>query len=160
MPRRWRSRRFGWRRDGESYFRNCRGCGHRIHMRQMPQGHWLAFEDSDQVHDCPNPTAYDDLGWLGEREASGHRPSDGHFQQRGNTAGEGAQQSEVIECRNWGSRNRIRFENRGRRHKCGNCRADLAPPPALAHKRNRVPLWVWLLMIGAAIWFAWRYLLD
>lgn len=35
-----------------SYPRNCRYCGRRIHMRQMPHGRWVAFDFDNQPHDC------------------------------------------------------------------------------------------------------------
>ena len=34
-----------------SYRRNCKYCGRSISMRQMPGGHWVAFEDN-VAHDC------------------------------------------------------------------------------------------------------------
>jgi hypothetical protein len=33
-----------------SYIRRCNVCGQRIHMREMPAGHWLAFDFDDEVH--------------------------------------------------------------------------------------------------------------
>ena len=36
----------------DSYSRNCKWCGRRIHMRKMPAGQWVAFEGYDTVHDC------------------------------------------------------------------------------------------------------------
>ena len=36
-----------------SYVRNCKKCGQRISLRQMPGGHWVAFEvRSDMPHEC------------------------------------------------------------------------------------------------------------
>lgn len=45
----------------DSYFRDCIYCGQRIHMRQMPAGQWVAFDDASSVHDCRNESAYNDL---------------------------------------------------------------------------------------------------
>jgi len=38
-----------------SYSRRCKYCSRRISMRQMPAGHWVAFE-GDGVHDCKRPS--------------------------------------------------------------------------------------------------------
>lgn len=38
-----------------SYSRNCRNCGRRIQLRQMPAGQWVAFEGYDTQHDCKRP---------------------------------------------------------------------------------------------------------
>lgn len=39
-----------------SYIRNCRYCGARISMREMPYGQWVAFEaGSDTTHECGAP---------------------------------------------------------------------------------------------------------
>jgi hypothetical protein len=35
-----------------SYYRPCRKCGRRIHLRQMPAGQWVAFEGYDTPHKC------------------------------------------------------------------------------------------------------------
>lgn len=35
-----------------SYSRNCKRCGRRINLRQMPGGQWVAFEGYDSPHDC------------------------------------------------------------------------------------------------------------
>jgi hypothetical protein len=40
-----------------SYYRECKFCGRRIQMRQMPGGQWVAFEGYDTVHDCKHPPA-------------------------------------------------------------------------------------------------------
>ncbi|MBA3530494.1 MAG: hypothetical protein H0T73_01045 [Ardenticatenales bacterium] len=45
----------------ESYFRQCKHCGQAIHMRQMPAGQWVAFDDAERVHDCQNLSAYNDM---------------------------------------------------------------------------------------------------
>lgn len=36
-----------------SYWQHCRDCGHRIQLREMPQGQWVAFDAYDRVHRCP-----------------------------------------------------------------------------------------------------------
>lgn len=36
----------------KSYYRNCRNCGRRIQLRQMPAGHYVAYEGYDTIHDC------------------------------------------------------------------------------------------------------------
>jgi predicted DNA-binding transcriptional regulator YafY len=35
-----------------SYYRNCKHCGNRIQLREMPAGQWLAFEGFDTPHEC------------------------------------------------------------------------------------------------------------
>lgn len=52
--RTYRSRRS----SSDSYFTNCKWCGERIHMRQMPYGQWLAFDGPDSVHNCGQASEY------------------------------------------------------------------------------------------------------
>jgi predicted DNA-binding transcriptional regulator YafY len=35
-----------------SYYRNCKKCGRRIQLRQMPAGQWVAYEGYETIHDC------------------------------------------------------------------------------------------------------------
>src|SRR5262245_54037480 len=35
-----------------SYYRNCRKCGRRIQLRQMPGKQWVAYEGYDTIHNC------------------------------------------------------------------------------------------------------------
>lgn len=44
-----------------SYFRRCKYCGQRIHLRHMPEGQWVAFDGPDTVHKCPQQSQYEDL---------------------------------------------------------------------------------------------------
>lgn len=62
-----------------SYFRRCKKCGARIHMREMPHGQWVAFDGRDSVHSCGQPSEYDTLSpqrrWNKRRRASLSKPT-------------------------------------------------------------------------------------
>ena len=55
----YRYRRFSSRSSTGSYFRDCKWCGQRIHMRQMPHGQWVAFDGDESVHECGQSSQYD-----------------------------------------------------------------------------------------------------
>jgi hypothetical protein len=43
--------------DQVSYYRDCRKCGRRIQLREMPGRQWVAFEGYDTIHNCSKPAA-------------------------------------------------------------------------------------------------------
>jgi hypothetical protein len=60
-----------------SYFRNCKWCGQRIHMREMPYGQWVAFDGPESVHDCDQESEYNNLVTQSSHSAGGRSAGPG-----------------------------------------------------------------------------------
>jgi hypothetical protein len=135
-----------------SYYRNCKTCGRRIQLRQMPAGQWVAYEGYDTVHDCsrrpsqhasaPHPRgpqssgqlegpSYDGLEFV-DIEVPGSPNPD-------NTPGRGSHSATPISP----TRAHSPFQRKPK-HVVGTALPSASRPGAPRPGRPRIPAWVWV----------------